>query len=117
MEYKEYNYNLGNISIIYKIDTKNKIAYMDYINYELSYIKLFIITLRNSIDDLKLNGIQKVVQYVSIDDWNNYLNKNNWKLINLDNICMIECDIENVFYNIIQGLGIYEDRTEYKTII
>lgn len=121
MEYKEYNSKLGNICIIYKLNKEEKTAYMDYMNYDLSYIKLFIITLRNSIEDLKINGVKKVIQMVNINDWNNYLKKDkNWKLKEQDNelgLCLIECEIEQVFYCIIQGLGIYEDRTEYGTIL
>lgn len=116
---KIYQSKIGNVKIEYRI--KEDIAYMDYIEYEPEYVKIFIITLKDSIAELKLGGTKRIIQKVCTTDWNDYLKEEKrWKLIE-NNIefeyCIIECDIDNIFVCIIQGLGIYEDRTDYKTII
>lgn len=121
MEYKEYESKLGNIRIEYKIIENKNEAWMDYINYEPEYIKLFLLTLKNSIEDLKKKGIRRIIQKTSCKDWDEYLKKeDNWIIKERNeyyNYCIIECNIENIFKCIAQGLGVYENHTEYKTII
>jgi len=119
MEYKEYESKIGNVYIGYNINKENE-AYMEFINYDPEYVKIFLLTLKISIDDLKKNNVKKVLQKVTIKEWNEYLkNEKNWNLKELNNnleYCIIECDIENIFNCIIKGFGIYEDHTDYKTI-
>ena len=92
---------------------------MNDIYYEPLYIKIFILTLRNSITELKNMGIKKINQRVNENDWKDFLKKDErWILKEIKKeYYLIECDIEHIFECIIQGLGIYEDRTDYKTII
>ena len=120
-EYKEYISKIGNIRIEYKLNDIDCIAHMDFVNYNPEYIKMFLLTLKTSIEDLKKCGIKKIIQKVSNNDWNEYLKKEEkWTLkeINEDlEYCIIECDIDNIFYCIAKGLGIYEGHTDYKTII
>ena len=114
---KIFQSKIGNIHIEYIIN--NQIALMNNIYYEPSYIKNFILTLRSSIIELKNMGINKVRQMVNENDWNEFLKKDKrWKLIEVKReYYIIESDIENIFECIVQGLGIYENHTEYKTII
>lgn len=117
--YRIFKSQIGNIQIEYKIDNSNALMY--HIYYEPQYIKNFILTLKNSIDDLKTSGIKKVLQKVSKTDWDQYLKKEEkWSILEYNKdfgLYTIECDIENIFTCIMHGFGIYEDHTDYKTVI
>lgn len=120
MEKKIYKYDLGNIFINFSVNFKKSEAFMEDYYYEPKYIKLFLLTLKKAIDDLKIGNVKKIIQKVNISDWNQFLKKdNNWKMIEENkyyDYCLIECDIEQVYYCMLKGLGIYEYHTEYKTI-
>lgn len=115
MNIKVYRSELGNISIEYKIDGNN--AHIIHTQYEPRYIKLFLIKLRESINDLRKLGIKTVSQTVSEEEWVNYLEKDKkWKIKTNSNYYEIEANIDDIYYCILRGFGIYEDKTEYKTI-
>lgn len=114
---KEFKSNIGNICISYEV--MNDVALMDYINYDEEYVKIFLITLKTSISELKNMNVRKIYQNVYVEDWNKYLKKNeNWNIANINNdVYTIYCDIESSLENILNGLGIFENKTDYKTCI
>lgn len=120
MKYREYKSDISDNFIIYKIDDDNHKIYMDNMYYRPENIKLFLIDLYNSIQDVqKICNDYYFVQIVEKNDWDKYLQSNNlWKKMTCDEyLVTIECKLENAFENIAKGLGIFENYTEYETII
>ena len=76
-------------------------------------------TLGNSIDELRINGMKKFNQMVSLNDWNEFLKKNEKWVLKEKNekYCVIECDMDTAFHNVMQGFGIYEEHTDYNTVL
>ena len=110
LEKLTYESKLGNVVIEYEVNYDKNIAWFGTCTYDNDNIKMFILTLKLSIDDLKNKHIEKLQQLVTGDDWNNYLVKDNrWQLLNInysDNTHIIECNIDDAIAVIGDGLGI-----------
>lgn len=119
MESRVFNNEFGNIRIEYILDKLSKNVIMIDIQYNDKYIKLFLLTLRDSIDTLIDENYKGFIQYVPKEDWENYLKKDkNWIFLSEDdNICKIYCNIDKAIECISRGLGIFECSTNYETII
>lgn len=118
-EKKIYKNTLGNILIEYRIDNKTGKVYMENTQYDDEYVKLFLLTLKNSFDDLIKMDMKKFVQKTTLTDWTEYLQINDkWKLIEKieENNCILECDMKDALQCIGSGFGIYPDHTDYKAI-
>lgn len=117
MDSKIYTEKIGNIYIEYLIE--NKKAYMEFVKYDPEHIKMFLFTLKASIEDLKKHDVLFISQQVTKDDWNEYLSKDDkWKLIShndLINTCEIQCSIDDAVGCVARGFGVYETHTDYKT--
>ena len=92
----------------------NDKAYMNTINWDYLNIKPFLQLIRTAIEKLKKNNhIKKIVQTISLVDWDNFVNKNTtFEIINKDNklqICDIQCDIEDFLENFGIILGINDN--------
>lgn len=91
----------------YEID--NTIAIMISSFMDEDEIKLFFVLLRESVDQLKNKGCTVFRQYVTPDDWDNYLQNNSkWRIVECSefyNNVLIECNIDDALSCIGDGLG------------
>lgn len=110
---------IGNVRIEYILDKISKNVILDFINYEPEYVKIFLFTLRNSIEVLIDENYNGFIQFVEYNDWNLYLKNDNLLtcLSQENNICKIYCDINNAIGCVSRGLGIYENTTKYETFL
>jgi hypothetical protein len=118
MEEIIYNSSIKDISITYKLDYINKEVWMMEFKFLDPQIKIFMQTLRQSIEDLLKKGYEKLIQIIPIVDWI-FIKNNNWIIIHTfekEQLYVIKCDLKDAIEFIAQGLGVYEDHTEYKTI-
>lgn len=120
MEYKEYRSDICENFIVYKIDSIEKKISIDNMYYRPENIKLFLMDLSNSLQNIQItyNDKYKFIQVTTLDDWNQYLKNNEqWSLLSSDQYtATIECSLQNALENIIKGLGIYFDHTEYDSV-
>lgn len=106
-------------SRVFKCDlSKNEIefaiigdtAYMYFKNVDYENLKLFFLLFRNSIQEVKSDGIKKIRQYVQHTDWLECLkDKTSWSIVEFNrynSVCTLECDIENVIVNVGAGFGL-----------
>ena len=120
MEYREYRSDISDNFVIYKIDNDNRKIYIENMYYKPENIKLFLIDLHNSFQDIQeMFTDYHYVQIVDNIEWKKYLESNIlWKKISSDEyFTTIECELCNAFQNIIKGLGVFEDHTDYDTIM
>ena len=70
--------------------------------------KLFVVLLKEAIKDMKEKKCNTFSQYVSENDWDNFLKSNNiWKKINdFDGIVHITCPIDDAVKCVIAGFGL-----------
>jgi hypothetical protein len=89
---------------------EQKYAMMGLVVTDYEHIKGFFSLIRNSIDKLKEQGIIKIRQIVSFEDWENYLkNTTTWKIINQNQdqkYYELECEIDEFLYNYGVGMGL-----------
>lgn len=102
-----YKNELGNIYIELIADYQQKICYLNRILFDESFIVLYLLGLKTVFMDEKLNGIDKFVQTVELEEWNTYLKKNEkWNLIETNkyfNTCYISCDVKEALFCISEG--------------
>jgi hypothetical protein len=106
-----FNCNITKYKLEYIVDdTDKKVAYLNTILWDYQNLKAFLTLLRNSIDKLSQQGVNKINQCISHDDWELFLKgKTSWRVINSDeNIRLydIECDINEFLYNFGIGIGL-----------
>ena len=96
----------------YKCYKNEKEAYIESSNIDPNIYKSYFIILRKSIENLTSKGYEKIVQSVSIADWDDYLKDDKrWKIksivkyFNVDHY-LIECNIEDAIGCISRGLGV-----------
>lgn len=80
-----------------------------YIDNDANILKLFVILLKKSINDLKLNYSCKYFrQIITLIEYNEYFDKMQlWREIESDDKYIeLECDIDNAIDNILFGYGI-----------
>lgn len=120
MEYKEYRSDISDNFIIYKIDNTIKKISIEDMYYRAENIKLFLMDLSSSLQNIQTlyTDNYRFIQITTLDDWNRYLKKTEkWLLISSSNYTVtIECSLEDALENIIIGMGIYFDHTEYDSI-
>lgn len=117
----KYVSSIGNVSLEFVVDEKNKSVLFEYMTYDKEQIKIFLITLKKAMTDFINNKYLTIQQRVTYHDWTKYLKSDKrWKLINQDkttNTCVISCDINNAIDCIANGLGISKNSTSYKTVL
>ncbi|QKF93685.1 hypothetical protein QKU48_gp0227 [Fadolivirus algeromassiliense] len=103
---------LTKYTIEYIVDTDKKNAYMGILLTDFKELKPLFALIRSSIDELEQQGISKITQTVSKNDWMLYLkDKTTWKLIKEDMgryECDIECDIKSFLENFGIGIGLLQ---------
>ena len=123
MEFKVFVCNLTKSRINYYINFHKKYAFMEIIikntnknpelgptkkdyDHHCKYFKFFCVILRDSIEELKENGIQKIRQYIPGAELPFLKDNTSWKILDQGDISIIECDIDDCILNIIKSLGI-----------
>ncbi len=99
---------LTNSWIQYEIE--DSVADMKTFNFEFQNIKPFFSLVRDSIDTLKNQGISKIRQMVTYDDYNNFLkDKTKWNLVfddKMHDCYLLECPIDDFIFNFSKGHGL-----------
>ena len=109
---KIYYCKLSNSKIyynIYDIDKFNKVALINFEYINWNEFKLFIHLLRRSIEELKELEVTKIRQNITLDDWNEILNKKtSWSIYShgVNNSLLVECDLCDFLENFGIGLGL-----------
>ena len=106
----EIKYNFSSNLLKFKlIEDKNEV-WMNEVNIDYEYPKVFFLLLRNSIDKFINDGYKTFVQTIMKEEWDLIRNLN-WKIKEnkISNPFMIiECDLTTAVENIGRGLG-YSD--------
>lgn len=112
IEEYEYRCKISQNMIKFRCYKKEQKALIELMNIDENIPKLFFVQLRASKDDLQNKNYKKIIQIVSEDDWNNYLSKSNWTVVQKfqysyqeGSYYRIECDIDNMIECISTGLG------------
>lgn len=88
----------------------DEIAYINMINCDFTQVKLFMHLIRSSIDELKNKNIKKISQTIDLNEWKeNVEDKTTFELVKIDNqnnICDIQCDIDDFLENFGIVLGL-----------
>jgi hypothetical protein len=104
----QFKYNMSDNYLVFEhnIDTCWLIEH--YIDVE--HIKIFILLLKEAIQELKKLNIKKFIQYVSGEDWTNFLENNNlWTMESeIEDIKKISCNIDDTVISMSKGFGIIE---------
>ncbi|AYV83526.1 MAG: hypothetical protein Hyperionvirus8_10 [Hyperionvirus sp.] len=112
IECLEFRCKISKNVIEYKCQKKEKKAFMEYSFIDVRLPKSFMVLLRSSIDQLREKGYVGVVQSVLEDDWNKFLKKDKWKLVErvkypaIGVCCVIECEIGDAIGCVARGLGV-----------
>lgn len=118
--HQQYNSDISDNFIIYKIDKHKKTICVEDMYYRAENIKLFLIDLSESLQDIQstYGDTYKFVQITTLEDWENFLKENKqWALVSSDEYTVtIECSLQNALMNIVSGLGIHPNYTEYESI-
>ena len=95
---EKYTDNLINLSGIHNV------IYIDNYKVDEKYGKQFVILLKKAFDDMIEKGYTQHRQYVSKEDWDDFISKKTeWKILEIDGIgVFIECDIEYAVHLIIE---------------
>lgn len=108
MEDLDYKCKLSNNRIQYICYKENGEAHMEETYIDERIPKLFMLVLRSSVEDLANKGYKKIVQTVPTSDWQQYLQKDKWKLrktLANPEFSIIECDLSEAIGCISRGLG------------
>lgn len=121
-----YSYGIKEQKIIigFELSIENSRITLDNIQYPPHSVKLFLVCLKSAITKLiDMEKYKKMAQHVLLSDWDMFLNKDsNWSIIKTYEqdtlqLCVIECDLDKSVECVARGLGIYEQGTNYKTVM
>lgn len=90
------------------VTIQHTIAFLDNCEIDEKFMNLFLILIREMCDDFEKRNITKIVQYVSKQEWYDYLKgKTFWKCTELpENQVMLICDIQNLYENLLKGFAV-----------
>lgn len=110
MAIKLFECEITKNKIKYTINESDNECYIEFINVNYERIKGFFLLLKTSIDKIKQMNINKVKQVVVFNDWiQNLKDKTSFEYVTHSNetdLCVIECDIDDVLENIGIGFGV-----------
>jgi len=106
--FKNFKCELTGYEITYLIN--ENVAEIYNIKFDYKYMKPFCVILRNSLDVLISEKIEKIRQYVTLEDWLSFKDGTNWivKHESMGNI-LLECDIYDYIANFLVGIGLSLD--------
>lgn len=96
-----YTCKLTNSFITFEL----KKNFIEFVNSELNYdnFKIILNMLKIAFNDLKKYNIDKYRYTIKTDEII-YIKINNWKIIRKDeNFTELECDLNDAFYNVVDG--------------
>lgn len=103
-----FDCKVTNYFIEYIVDGEKGI--LNTIVSDYQHIKPLVSLIRSSIEQLKKIHVTIIAQYVSFEEWNQYLkDKTTWQIVihdNKTNIYMIECPINDFLENYGIGIGL-----------
>jgi hypothetical protein len=100
-----YKYNFSSNSIEFDLIHATKEIWMEQVKIDYNNSKIFILLLRNAINDFITDGYTIFVQTILTEDWEIIKNET-WNIRLQENgISIIFCDINDALINIVHGLG------------
>lgn len=109
-----FNSSLRHHHINYELEFPSKTAYINEISYTFDnntnseYITEFVLMLNGFCSELKSKGIDKIMQPVLLDDWNDILsNISEFKLLNeKDSFVHVICDVNQFPIAFMKSMGL-----------
>lgn len=107
---KTYKCQLTGYCVEYLIHPDKTTAETGFVWSDYENIKAWLSLIRHSIDKLKEEGIQYIIQRIDQQEWINHLKgKTSWEIISTDNkynTYVIKCSVDTYLENYGVGIGL-----------